>query len=248
MKKLFSAVAVVLTAITCGATETWVRIDSAEILDGYTVYVDQTTLLRSQTMVKMWHLIDFKIVKSIEGKSFLSLRGEEEYDCKEDRHRQLAFTWHSKKMGMGEIVLTGNSPGEWLPVLPGSIGLSLWEFACRNKQRWTRQTERLWRPPTFREFSGVPDLTAPTYVRITTFFTATRVRNDFCEINAACSTSWNSTSQFSESTMLGTQLELEPAWDCVPEKAVRAGEPCVDSRRLLSAYLPPATSSMAPVV
>lgn len=157
MKKVFSGLALVLSGITCGAMETWIRIDSMDILDGYTVYVDKTSAVREQTMVNMWHLIDFKVVKSIEGKSFFSLKGKEEYDCIGDRHRQLAFTWHSKAMGAGEVVLASHSPGDWLPVLPRSIGLSLWEFACQNKQKSIRQTERLWSPPTSRESSGVAD-------------------------------------------------------------------------------------------
>lgn len=131
--KLFSAMAVALTAMTCSATEKWVRLDSSEILGGYIVYVDQTNLFRLQPTVKMRHLINFNTVNSIEGKSFLSLKGNEEYDCQCGCHRQITFSLYSRKMGTGEVVFTNNLPGKWLPVLPGSTGLNLWKFACGNK-------------------------------------------------------------------------------------------------------------------
>jgi hypothetical protein len=58
-------------------------------------------------------------------------------------------------MGTGEVVFALDFPGYWLPVLPRSIGLSLWEFACKDKQKGIRQAELLWISPMLKESSSV---------------------------------------------------------------------------------------------
>jgi hypothetical protein len=61
-------------------------------------------------IAKIRHLIDVRIVKSIEGRSFLSLSEEEEYDCDEDRHRQRTFACKDKQKGIRQAELLWISP------------------------------------------------------------------------------------------------------------------------------------------
>ena len=78
----------------------------------------------------MWDLLDYTVAHEINGKSYMSIAGETEYDCKNIQVRTLHATFHSGNMGKGKVILTDSMPGEWLPVMPSSIGESLWKTAC----------------------------------------------------------------------------------------------------------------------
>ena len=101
--------------------------------DSSILYVDRATIRRNGNLVKMWNLVDFKTVQTVSGDSFLSQKGQSEYDCKEERTRMLAFTWFSGQMGNGNVVLSHSEPGKWKPIQPESIGETLWKIACGKK-------------------------------------------------------------------------------------------------------------------
>ena len=129
MKRLLLGLMLLLTATAAMAE--WTGADeSEEIIQ----YVDRATIRRSGNLVKMWDLIDFKTVqKSSSGarESYLSQKGQFEYNCKEEQRRLLAFSWFSGKMASGKLVYSDNDPSmKWIPIQPGSIGEVLWEIAC----------------------------------------------------------------------------------------------------------------------
>ena len=93
-------------------------------------YVDRSTIRRNGNFVKMWDLVDYKKAKVIGGKSNLSARAQNEYDCKEERRRFLAYTNFSGQMGSGAINYTDSDTKKWVPVAPGSIGETRWKIAC----------------------------------------------------------------------------------------------------------------------
>ena len=65
------------------------------------------------------------------GASYLSSKAQDEYDCKDEKNRILAFTWFDGKMGSGKVVYSdSNVRDEWSPIQPGSIGETLWKIAC----------------------------------------------------------------------------------------------------------------------
>ena len=99
-------------------------------------YVDRATIRRNGNLVKMWDLMDFKTVQTVQtvtGESFLSIKSQNEYDCKEERKRILAFTWFSGQMGSEKFVYSNSDPGRWEPIQPGSIGEIQWNIACGKK-------------------------------------------------------------------------------------------------------------------
>jgi hypothetical protein len=97
-----------------------------------TVYVDPDTIRRKGDLVKMWELYDFKIIRTVAGDSYFSSKAQIENDCAEERRRTLAFTWFSENMGSGKVVFSESYEGRWAPVVPDTIGLMLWTFACRK--------------------------------------------------------------------------------------------------------------------
>ena len=99
------------------------------------LYVDRATIRRNGNLVKMWDLADLKTVQTGPGgESFLSLKTQEEYDCKEERSRQLAFTWFSGQLGGGKVVYSNdNVKDEWSPISPRSTRQTQWKIACGKK-------------------------------------------------------------------------------------------------------------------
>lgn len=125
-----------LTATSSAWAAEWVQVSSSTGNGGYNIYADPATIRRSGDTVKMWDLLDFKSTQDI-GRGryrYLSSKSQDEYDCKDERTRQLYFTMHSGQMGGGEVVFTSDgTPTNWTPVAPGSIFETLWELACGKK-------------------------------------------------------------------------------------------------------------------
>lgn len=108
----------------------WVEVGGT---DNAIVYANPTTIRKVGSRVKMWDMTDLKSAQGDEGERYLSSKSQIEYDCKEERTRMLAFSTHSENMGGGKTVQTDADPDKWKPVAPGSIGETLWKFACKKR-------------------------------------------------------------------------------------------------------------------
>ena len=110
----------------------WVALSTTD--DGMTTYADPSTIRRTGDLVKMWALYDYKTIRTVKGKSYLSYKVQREYDCAEERIRYLAFTFFSGNMGSGKVVpTTSDEQQKSEPVQPDSIGLTLFKAACAKQ-------------------------------------------------------------------------------------------------------------------
>ena len=100
---------------------------------GGTIYVDTDTIRHKGDVVKWWELADYMTVQTGAGFSYLSSKGQHEYDCAEERTRMIAFTWFSGHMGTGTTVANSEHEFNWQPVAPHSLGQALWKLACGKK-------------------------------------------------------------------------------------------------------------------
>ncbi len=117
-----------LAVVSSSAAAVWVKVSENETA---ATYVDPATISKADTMVKMWRLIDLrKAVSMASDKPFMSSKGQDEYDCKEERTRVLALSFYSDNMGGGEVVHFEANPTKWGPVRARSISETLWKFAC----------------------------------------------------------------------------------------------------------------------
>jgi len=110
----------------------WVKVSESDEA-GKTVYVDPATIRRNSNLVKMWQFYDYKTVQTVGGNRFLTVKEQWEFDCVEERSRVVARKEFSGNMGSGTMVFTNSQVGKWLPVMPGSIGHTVWEVACGKK-------------------------------------------------------------------------------------------------------------------
>ena len=126
MKK--TILALMLAAVSGAAMAEWVDLGES---DRSTAYFDPATIRRSGDKVKMWRLIDLKSPdRAGGGQPYLSVKAQDEFDCKDERFRTLYIQFHSGKMGNGTTTGTGEGDMKWTPVSPGSVGEAIWKAAC----------------------------------------------------------------------------------------------------------------------
>ena len=107
-----------------------------EVAEGgkFTTYADPETIRGKGSFVKMWVLYNSKTIQTNQaGKSFLSLKAQNEYDCAEEQYRQLAEYLYSGSMGDGEMVYSNTDLAKWSPVMPSSLSQANLKFACKKR-------------------------------------------------------------------------------------------------------------------
>lgn len=123
-----------LTIISNSALAEWAYVGSA---DDFDTYADKTTIRKNGNLVKMWGLRDYKTVQKnandAEGKEYLSIAYQQEYNCDEEQSRPLSLSYYSKNMGDGSVVYSQVYTGIWQPSVPRSVGQSIWIVACGVK-------------------------------------------------------------------------------------------------------------------
>ena len=135
---MFIRIVLVLLVLSCSvglAQAEWTKVMTGLDAGGYTLYFEPTSLRIDKKigMVKMWLLYDFKTAQKDEKDdrvSYLSLRFERQYDCKQERARTLAQSLFDGNMARGKEISNDSTERPWEPVAPGSIGQSLWVMAC----------------------------------------------------------------------------------------------------------------------
>jgi hypothetical protein len=126
-------IALTLLVLSSGsAYAEWIKVSESDEA-GKTVYVDPTTIRRNSNLVKMWQFYDYKTVQTVGSIRFLTAKEQWEFDCAEERSRVVARKEFSGNMGSGTMVSTNSQVGKWVPVIPDSIGRTVWEVACNKK-------------------------------------------------------------------------------------------------------------------
>ena len=121
---------VLLAGVSSSAAAEWVAVGGGETS---TAYAEPATIRRAGNTVKMWSLLDFEKARVSATHVYMSVKGQDEYDCKEERSRRLYFSRHSGNMGEGEVVYTNADSDRWEPVPPRSVIGALWKLACEKR-------------------------------------------------------------------------------------------------------------------
>jgi hypothetical protein len=116
--------------VSSSAMAEWVRVDHNNDR-GVTTYINFFTIRKSGDTVKMWILSDYKKAQELPYLPlYLSIKSQNEFNCKEEQMKKLNASYHAKNMGGGKIIYSDKSPDNWSPVSPDSIDRKLWKFAC----------------------------------------------------------------------------------------------------------------------
>ncbi len=124
MKKLL--LTLILAVVSSSAMAEWVKVSEDKLV---TVYADPTTIRKIGDKVKMWALWDYSTAQEGDSKPYMSVRIQNEYNCKEETDRQIYATTFSGNMLEGNTIDTQGGR-DWEPIAPRTIGETLWKFAC----------------------------------------------------------------------------------------------------------------------
>lgn len=120
-----------LVVVSSSAMAEWVKVGSNE---KFTSYVDPATISKEGDKVKMWHLYDYNTAHGdLSDTKYLSMKIQDENDCKEGNSRTLAMSFHSENMGRGKVIYSDSDSGKWEKVPPDSGIQIMWKTACGKK-------------------------------------------------------------------------------------------------------------------
>ena len=127
--RLAAALALMGTA-SFGAMAEWTLVSEDTEVQ---MYVDLSTIRKSGNMAKMWVIRNYKSPKTSFSSTYLSTRTRDEYDCSDDRKRQLDGSAHTERMARGAVFGMDSTTKEWTSVVPGSFGALFLKIACSQK-------------------------------------------------------------------------------------------------------------------
>lgn len=112
------------------ATPAWAEWVKVSVSDTSIFYIDPASIRKDGNLRKVWRITDLK-QRHKDGE--MSIRGLDEYDCKEERLRFLALSSHSETMAGGETLWSKNySDGEWQAIPPGSTVARVLKIVCAS--------------------------------------------------------------------------------------------------------------------
>jgi hypothetical protein len=98
----------------------------------YASYVDSGTAEKNGTVVRMWNLVDAKVVQTTKtGGRYMSAKAQSEYDCAGRKTRLISFSLHAANMGEGAVISSESGRGKWAPAPTDKN--SLWKIACERR-------------------------------------------------------------------------------------------------------------------
>jgi len=109
-----------LIFVTGFANAEWTKVTFS---DETTMFLDAKTIKKNGDLVSVETLMNFPLGASSDDKkfSYKSSRTIEEFNCKTNQSRTIAFTWYSETMGNGKKVYSDNHSYEFNKVVPSSL-------------------------------------------------------------------------------------------------------------------------------
>ncbi len=83
---------ILLAVVSSSAMAEWVKVSEDKLV---TAYADPTTIRKLGDKVKMWALWDYSTAQEDDSKPYMSVRIQNEYNCKEETDRQIYATTFS---------------------------------------------------------------------------------------------------------------------------------------------------------
>lgn len=129
LKRKF-AIAAILLAVYGTACAKWVKVAETE---GDAFYYEPSMVRKTERYLRLWHLIDHSAVRTAAKGTFKSSKVQIELRCKESRWRAIYLTYHTERMGEGNLLDAFFDPNaEWEPVVPNSPIQKILDGACRG--------------------------------------------------------------------------------------------------------------------
>lgn len=125
LKPVFTTTILLLFLFATGsAWAEWVSLGES---DSMTAHIDPDTLRTDGNLRKVWILINFK-QRNTDGT--MSVRSKQEFDCKNERYRFLAFSNYSEPMTGGKLIFNSENSSSWHEIAPGTPSNSFLKAVC----------------------------------------------------------------------------------------------------------------------
>jgi hypothetical protein len=121
----------VLAILLCAAAPAWAGWKTVGESPGARSFADPSSILRKGPVAAMWSLLDFNNFQRMVEVGYFSQKALVEYDCKQRQSRGMVVSLHAEHMGEGKVVYADESPHDWEPIVPETLGEELWKVACR---------------------------------------------------------------------------------------------------------------------
>jgi len=109
MKKLL--LTLMLAVVSSSAMTGWTKAGSSV---EKIIYVDFETIRKSGNNVKIWTLYDYKEPKKLKKYgSYMSVKYQEEHDCKNEQTKILYNIAYTGNMGGGDTIFSNKSEPDW---------------------------------------------------------------------------------------------------------------------------------------
>jgi hypothetical protein len=109
----------------------------ATSVDGTVSNLDLATLRKEGDIRRVWVLENFSEKKPSmflsDSSGVFSIRYRMEYDCKNERHKTLSYTFFTEKEAKGTVSSKSDLPSNWVDIAPGTAAWKLMETACKTK-------------------------------------------------------------------------------------------------------------------
>ena len=126
MKRILISIVLLLTSGAVMAE--WKTV--AEDAEGNIIFVDPATRKRAGDIVRIGVLTNYAKAQVNDGITYLSHKELSEFDCKNDRLRQLHQTIYAGLNGSGRVMADIAKASEWLHIEPGWMAWYLLAFVC----------------------------------------------------------------------------------------------------------------------
>jgi len=111
------------------AADEWVRVGGTHKYDRY---VNMTSIGVWGQTVTLWTLRDFRVVRTIPGGPYRSLKIKRQYDCDQRKSRPLHVRYYPQALAQGRVLYAAPATREWSRVVPGSDDDAEMKVACRT--------------------------------------------------------------------------------------------------------------------
>lgn len=116
-----------LSIVSGGVTAEWLEVERSDI---QTTYADSERDRSKANRVKMSLLSDYKNAGRYDGKSFLSVVAQYEFNCKDSQSQMLSYVLYAGHMGEGAAIYSNSNTSKWKQVSPDSQDGELLNMAC----------------------------------------------------------------------------------------------------------------------
>ena len=124
---------VLLMLITSSAWAGWEHVVQDE--DGAKFLIDYQTIRKDGSKVKFWQLVNYPKPETFGEVNYLSTRSRQEYDCKQERKRIVAFTAFETWNANGKNIFTLDETGKWTEIPPETVVWEIMKKVCKAPAR-----------------------------------------------------------------------------------------------------------------